>query len=177
MIIKALLLADSGAVANAITTMEKVSKITDKKNRTNIIMLQLYAVTKARVYFASGDYEKVVRFSEELSRDMERKGVLLSLPALLLIRGRAEMALGRYKDAGETFSRAYKDAQAMGIRQQLWPILVNWLEVEEKLGNQEFKEELTTLAKEEIHFIISQIDNQDLRQSFIALPQVGPFIQ
>ena len=46
-----------------------------------------------------------------------------------------------------------------------------------QLGNQEFKEEFTTLAKEEIHFIISQIDDQVLKQSFIALPQVGPFIQ
>jgi hypothetical protein len=93
------------------------------------------------------------------------------------MKGRAEMALGRFKDARETFSRAYKDAQEMGIRRQLWPILVNWLKIEEKLGNQEFKEELTTLAKEEIHFIISQIDDQELKQSFIALSQVHPIIQ
>jgi tetratricopeptide (TPR) repeat protein len=176
MMIKAKLLADHGDVVNAITPMEEVSKITDKIIRTNR-MLQFFSVTKVHVYFASGEFEKVVRFLEELSRDMDSKGVHLSLPALLLMRGRAEMAIGRFKDTRETFSRAYKNAQEMGIQRRLWPILVNWLEIEAKLGNQEFKEELTTIAKEEIHFIISLIDDQELKQAFIALSQVRPFIQ
>ena len=46
-----------------------------------------------------------------------------------------------------------------------------------QLGNQEFKAELTTRAREENHFIIRQLDDQDLRQSFISLSPVGPFIQ
>jgi hypothetical protein len=46
-----------------------------------------------------------------------------------------------------------------------------------QLGNQEFKAELTTRAREENHFIIRRLYDQDLRQSSISLSQVGPFIQ
>jgi predicted ATPase/class 3 adenylate cyclase len=177
LIVKAMLQADRGDVRNARLTIGEVGKNTDKLNRSNLLILQFYSVAQVHVYFAAGEYEKVIALANEHVRDLHLKGVLLSVPALLFMRGRAEMALGRLKDARETFSRAHKDAQEMGIRRQLWPILVNWSEIEEKLGNQEFKEELTTLAKEEIHFIISQIDDQELKQTFIALSQVHPFIQ
>ena len=88
---------------------------------------------------------------------------------MLHIRSQALLALGREDAACEGLEEARAVAEAIGSRRMLWQILYTLSQLESDLGQ---VAQLRQQACQIIEYIAGQIEQTDLRQSFLNRPDV-----
>jgi tetratricopeptide (TPR) repeat protein len=136
-----------------------------------------YGVTAAflvyvAVELALGNYTETLRVAEKLVGLVKKLNVGTHLPYALFMKGRALFALRNIEEATETLSLARCDAEDRGQRLVLWQILAVLAEVEELEGNTSKAESLHRQAQEIITYIADHSGSEELRASFLALPDV-----
>ncbi len=108
------------------------------------------------------------RFESELSlfrvRPMEYE--------INYLRGRALIGLQRFDDAEAALLEAKQLAEELGSRRILWQILIAMSEIEMKRGREMAAYKLRQQAQQIIETIAGHIDQIDLRESFMNLPQI-----
>jgi hypothetical protein len=124
------------------------------------------------VALAFGEYERVLSLAEEFSIELDKTGMRFLLPDAYYFMGRALWALEKPEAAYEAMVMARTAAEDIGARRILYQILDALAEMESTRGNETEAAALKEDAHEVVSFIADHTGSEELRASFLALPEV-----
>ncbi|MGH2521737.1 MAG: hypothetical protein ACRDH2_04455 [Anaerolineales bacterium] len=120
---------------------------------------------------AQQKYAETIKLTDELDTSLRQSGMRVFLPSALDYKGRALLALDRLDEAEAALTEARAEAEAIGSRRSLWPVLIGLHQIKLRRGHLAEAERLRTQAREVIRFIADHCP-PDLRASFLNLPEV-----
>ena len=126
----------------------------------------------AESLLARNDYTGVVALVDEGVPLVRQRGMRAFLPDALGFKGKALLALGRVDEARAVLDEARAEAEAIGSRRALWPILTALSRIETQQGRVGEAESLRDQARQHVDFIAEQAGSPELRASFLNLPRV-----
>jgi tetratricopeptide (TPR) repeat protein len=131
---------------------------------------------EAEIALERGNFEKVLSVLDPLIQVIKEIGVALFLTDMLLLRGRALMGLERLDEAGLAFGEACKLAEGSAIRRTLWRIYDQRCQLELRRGNKQDAAHWHGLSLEVVRFIADHAGLDEIRESFLAQPDVQRII-
>jgi tetratricopeptide (TPR) repeat protein len=126
-----------------------------------------FNVAEAEVALKQGDYERVMSVTGHWLPKLHQSGLRLYTPAMLHIQSQAQLASGQDEAAREGLEEAQAVAEAIGSRRMLWQILFSLSQLE---PDPDRAAQLRRQAGQIVEHIAGQIDQTDLRESFLNLP-------
>ena len=130
------------------------------------------ALAGGELALARQEYARAVSLMDEVTAYIHRAIRRPFIPEVLYLKGQALRAQGQTEAALEALNAARAEAEALGSRRNLWPILALLSEMEAQRGNATEAQSLRQQAAELITYIVSHIGDAELRASFLALPGV-----
>ncbi len=127
---------------------------------------------KAEVSLAFGEVEEALAASRKHIAYLQGHRFRQLLPRALHAQARIFLAAGQTEEAAATLTEAQAIAAALQVRSAAWRILATLADLEAAAGNQAQADIWRAQAREQVAFIAGQIDSDDLRRSFLALPEV-----
>lgn len=128
-------------------------------------------ITQGEVALARGEYELVLAITDELI-EVRTSGVRSYVPDVLYLRGQALLAQGRAEEALGTLEEARAEAEALGSRRTLWPILFALSRLDAQRVNPAEAESLLYQAREIVTYIADHAGSTELRDLFLNMPRV-----
>jgi tetratricopeptide (TPR) repeat protein len=125
----------------------------------------------AELALAKQAFGHAVAVIEALVARLRKVGMRSFLADALHFKGKALLAQGRIEAARAAWMEARAEAEALGSRRVLWPVLAALAEIEAQLGNAAEAAALRRRAREIIQYIADHCP-PDLRASFLNLPDV-----
>jgi len=114
---------------------------------------------------------------EDVDRSLERlrsTQIRYFIPVLLLRRGIALRGLDRLDEAGEAFEGARQDAESMDMRlTNMWVLI----EMVELAHDQEKDDAPLSEAQESIRYIADRMGDDQMRETFLALPRLRSILE
>jgi len=114
---------------------------------------------------------------EDIDRSVERlrsMQIRYFVPVLLLRRGIALRGLGRLDEAAQTFDEARQDAESMDMRlTNMWVLM----EMVELAHDQEKDDAPLSEAQDSIRHIADRMGDDQMRQTFLALPRIHSILE
>jgi tetratricopeptide (TPR) repeat protein len=133
----------------------------------------------AELALAQQAFGHAVAVIEALVARLRKVGMRSFLADALHFKGKALLAQGRVEAARAAWMEARAEAEALGSRRVLWPVLAALAEIEAQLGNAAEAAALRRRAREIIQYIADHCppdpsagSGQSLRASFLHLPDV-----
>jgi tetratricopeptide (TPR) repeat protein len=160
-----------GDLAAAEDALRDSSANLNLENPTNFTALW-WILAKSELLLAKQDYQQAVTLTEESVDQLRRFGIRAFIPDGLCIKGEALLALGHLDAAHQVLTEARAEAEALGSRRNLWPILFALSQVETRRGNISEAQQLDQEVRDIIEYIADHAGSPDLRTSFLALPRV-----
>jgi tetratricopeptide (TPR) repeat protein len=130
------------------------------------------ALADGELALARQEYARAVTLMDEVLDYIHRAIRRPFIPEALYLKSQALRAQGQTGAALEALNAARAEAEALGSRRNLWPILAALSEIEAGRGNTVEAGALRQQAAELITFIANHIGDAELRTSFLALPRV-----
>jgi tetratricopeptide (TPR) repeat protein len=127
-----------------------------------------------RLALARADYDRALQLADELLDQLRRYGIRSYLPEVLDLSGQALSKLGRVEEAQTRLKEARDEAEAMGAKGNLWPILFHLSQLEKE---PEEAARLGQEAREIVEFIANNTGKPSFRESFLELPEVQAVIE
>ena len=156
--------------------MDAIGKIDTELNPISYV-IDLYILgTRASIALKAGDFDQALQMVEEGLDILEKTGAQLLLSEHLLFRGQALAGLGREDEAYGSFEEGRAKAEALGLNWISWQVLAQMAAIETARGNEVKAASLRQQARSIIHAIADNIAQEDLRTSFLALPEVGKIL-
>jgi class 3 adenylate cyclase/tetratricopeptide (TPR) repeat protein len=142
-----------------------------------IIYLNEVPIADGELVLARGYPRRAADLMDELVELLREKGVRAMLPDALLIKAQAVKAQGLTDQAAAILQEARVESDGLGAKMSLWKITAGLAKIEEERGDlassavfrQEVREVLTEIA--------DRIDDEMLRASFTAQPDVSIILQ
>lgn len=129
-------------------------------------------MTGAELQLALGRPEQALSEALQLVARTRQVGMKGHFAEALLVQGKALAALEELEQAGDTLREAAQVAEGIGDRRLLWQIQAALAEVETKQGNIAVAQTAFGRAREVIDYIADHAGDDELRESFLALPEV-----
>jgi tetratricopeptide (TPR) repeat protein len=128
-------------------------------------------LAQAELALAQGDYDRTIGLADELYGEVIRLDVRPYRADLQWLKGRALLALGRLDEAHIALSQAHADAEAIGSRRMLWPVLAALGELAKRRGQ---PAEAAALCAQAWTVVATLADHgpPELREAFLHMPQV-----
>jgi len=171
-----LLAGDSVSAAALISAMHtSYDNILSLKARLGAYLPAWAEVMLAEITYsiATTDYFQALSLADEYLRELRRGALHHFIPEALYLKARAVMAQGDVVHALAVLDEARVEAEAIGARRHLWPILAAMGEVADRQGKATEANSLRREAREHISFIAEHTPGGEYRQSFLALPAVA----
>ncbi|MCB0223227.1 MAG: AAA family ATPase [Anaerolineae bacterium] len=131
-------------------------------------------VADGRLALKLGDYERALAVADDLLADLRRFGMRSEIPETLYLQGQILLGLGQAEAAQNRWREARAEAEAIGSRRMLWPILFALSQLEpDPVAAQDLRRQ----AQDTIDYIADHIGDADLRASFLATPQVQAVLE
>ena len=127
---------------------------------------------RGEVALANKEYDGVVRLANRTITSMRERGIRIFVSDTLRLKGLALLGLGLTSEAQEALAEARAEAEALGSRRSLWPIMSILSQLEDQHGNHAEAETLRQQARETIEYIADHTGTAELRASFLNVPQV-----
>jgi len=144
--------------------------------RQFILTQAFIAVAQAEVALAQGRPAQAVALAEMILLSLRQDGIHLFLADTLCLHGRALHAAGqRGQDGPEAAARA--DAEALGSRRSLWPILAALADLAVARGDPAAAQALRQEAVAVITYIVEHAGADDLRAAFRRRPAVAALLR
>ena len=128
---------------------------------------ELYTA-EAHLQLALGQAERAQESMALLAESIREAGIVAYLPEILLLQGRALLALGRPVEAQEALHEARGVGTTSKARIYLWQILDALASAETQLGNAVEAERLREESQTIVDFIAEHIEDEELRASFLT---------
>ena len=132
----------------------------------------LFTLVQAELHLATGGRSQILAHLDELLTFLRQNGIRLYRPDVLHLKGRVLRAAGRDDDAHAALEEARLEAESLGSRRSLWPILAELAELEAGRGDQPAALELRRRAAEIIDTIAAHAGSAELAASFVNQPAV-----
>jgi tetratricopeptide (TPR) repeat protein len=129
-------------------------------------------IVDVEIKLAEGDPEHALAAADYFLAGVRRFRIRPSLSEALYVRGRVLLALGRAEEAWTVLSEARAEGAAIGCRRILWRILTTMAVEAARRGDGEAVRRITDEACHHIEHIAAHAGTDELRDSFLALPQV-----
>jgi len=126
-------------------------------------------VTDGELALRQGDYERAVTMTDAVLAELHQFGMRSYIPTVLYIQAQALLGQGQNEAALKRLREAHAEAEAIGSRRMLWQILFALSKLETDPTE---AETLRQQAREIVEYITDHIDQDDLRRSFLNLPDV-----
>ena len=127
---------------------------------------------EGEVRLANQEYEGALAVADRTITTMDALGARFVLPYARRLKGQALMGLGRISEAREVLGEARTEAETMGPRRALLPILSAFTQLELQDGNPAEAANLRQQAWEVVEYIADHAGTPELRASFLSSPQV-----
>jgi predicted ATPase/class 3 adenylate cyclase len=127
---------------------------------------------EVELVLAGGEREKALGMINEFLEVVVQKGMLAHVPPKLLLKGRILQQVGRSDEAHEVLREALAMAREQKVRPVLWQICALLADLEAERGKNTEVQLLREEAREAIDFMAGHAGRDDLRSSFLAIPQV-----
>jgi ATP/maltotriose-dependent transcriptional regulator MalT len=134
-------------------------------------------LVEGELALAQHDDERALTLMNEQIDYLRRSQTHFFASDALHLKARALLALGRADEAGEALVQARTEAERVGSRRSLWPILLALSHLEAGRGNQAEAQTLLGQARELVEFISARIPTSDLRASFLNLADVRAVLE
>jgi tetratricopeptide (TPR) repeat protein len=125
---------------------------------------------------AQGDYARAASVMDEALVCLQSSGSRPYVADVLYLKGKALIAQNRTDEAHDALAAARAEAEALGARRGLWPILAALAEIEDGRGCTPEARTLRQQAREVITHIADHCP-PDLRSSFLGLPDVRAVLE
>jgi tetratricopeptide (TPR) repeat protein len=122
-------------------------------------------LAKGELALAQQDYPQALKAVNDLLTDLP-KSSCANLPEILYLKSRILLAQSHQAEARDVLRAARTQAETLGSRFNLWPILLALSEIEQRAGDQVEAEALWKQAREIIEYIAEQIGEAELREAF-----------
>jgi tetratricopeptide (TPR) repeat protein len=143
-----------------------------KPGSLQLIGPTLLAVAEGELALAQGKHSDGLAVMNELLAYLHAGEMHLFLPDALHLKSQALLALEDVEVAYETLGQARAEAESLGSRRSLWPILLMQSDLELKRGHPTEAEQLRRQAQEIITYMAEHIDQPDLRAAFLNRAEV-----
>jgi tetratricopeptide (TPR) repeat protein len=124
------------------------------------------------VMLAKGENETALQYCEKIIEKLTLSKNKSMLHQIYLLKGIAHLRMNEYELAGIALSDALQVAEDLGSLWRLWQILLAQAELEDKLKNPQKAASLREKAVEYIEAICGEINQPELRESFLNRPDV-----
>jgi tetratricopeptide (TPR) repeat protein len=125
------------------------------------------ALAGIELALARENWSGAALLAQEIVGHLEPRGMRYLLPEVRLLQARAHLALGQDDGALAALQTARAEAEALGSRRLLWPILAALAEIASARGQVEATS-LRQQAREIVNYIAARAPTPALRQSFLA---------
>jgi predicted ATPase len=141
-------------------------------------LMQYFIPEKAMGYYAlhQEDFSTALTLSQKMLTFAERQGITLFVPDIFNLQGRALVGLGRLAEARAVLQRALAMLRASDQRWCFLEIAGLLADLEEQAGNEDTAAMLRHEAHTVLDYIIEHIPEDEMRASFVDLPEVKPII-
>ena len=157
----------AGNLAEAETVVDQGKKDPNKESLYTWFVPVIIA--EAELTLKQGDYDQTLEVTDVWLTTLRRTGLRSYIPSLLYTQAQALLALGQDEAARERLLEAHTEADAMGARWSLWQIFLALSKVETDPSE---ADNLRQQARQIVEYITDHINQDDLRQSFLNLPDV-----
>jgi tetratricopeptide (TPR) repeat protein len=158
---------------NAGEAARLLAEVPDQNSNMVIAESAFYVeLVRSLVALAQQDFEQTLSITDQAMTMLRRFGIRLFLPDLLLVRGQALLAQHQTLEAERVLNEARHEAEVIGSRRSLWPILMAKSQLEGQRGSIAAAQQLHQQAREIVESIASQIHTPELRESFLQQPEV-----
>jgi tetratricopeptide (TPR) repeat protein len=165
-----LALIQAGEYLKGAELLEKMGEIEIENYMLEIAPNVIQA--KGELALAAGDHGQALDILEPFLQQASQKHLLRWLPQKLLLKGKI---LDRADQADKAYS-VLQEAQTLAAKQQarvlLWQICAQLSEMETGRGNHVTAQALIEEARTAIAYIADHAGREELRDTFLALPQV-----
>lgn len=161
--------------------LEQAREILDEVVKEPALMTTVYLefpieATQARYAQATGDYEQVVQVTTAAIDKLGRRGVVCHLPMFYHLRAKALLAQGDKSGAIEDLNRGLAYTKESGARFPTWELLGLRAQLLEEGGDHAGAQQDLNAAAEMVGFITDHIEEEELRASFLAKPDVSAIL-
>jgi tetratricopeptide (TPR) repeat protein len=134
--------------------------------RSEPVMFSLVVTTRMVLNLAKEEYEEALAAADE-ALELAHDGKLsLTIPELLLLKGKALRGLGRLGEAAGVLEEAAGLARAYNSRRMLVPILAQLMDVERQRGNDAAAEAAQEEGRTAVAFTTEHISDPELRAKY-----------
>lgn len=143
------------------------------KRSTREFDLPYVNLAEAELALRQRDYQRALAATSDLPAKLHQFGLRVYIPEALYLRGKTLRGMGNIEAARTTLLEARAEAEAIGSRRMLWPILgtLSQLTTDPTAANH-----LRHQAQVIVHSIAGNINNPELRASFQGLADVQEII-
>ena len=128
-------------------------------------------LVESRLALDAGDPAAAEAVADQLVGDLRRAGIRILVADALLARARARIGRGALEEADSDLSIAVAEAERLGERRVLWRSLALTGDLRERIGAAGV-DDLRGRALEIVREIASGLEDEGLRASFLARPDV-----
>jgi class 3 adenylate cyclase/tetratricopeptide (TPR) repeat protein len=129
-------------------------------------------ILRGKLASARGDHGEAIDIADTVIAWLHRHELRQFLPAALLLKSRALIASERPEEADPILREARSRAEEMGYRRLLWEIDLELSRIAADRGDAAEAAALRAEAASIVSAITQTIDDEELRASFLALPDV-----
>ena len=131
-------------------------------------------LAKAELAMSKKNYDLAGVLADQICDDLRAGGIRYLRPDVLLLKGRSLLARepDRVEEAVAILQQARAEAEALGSRRTLWPILAILGNLEQEQGRMAEANKLRQQAREIIRYIVDHTTTPELKRSFLGLPAV-----
>jgi tetratricopeptide (TPR) repeat protein len=130
------------------------------------------ALAEGELALARQEYARAVTLTDEVLDYIRRAIRRPFIPEALYVKSRALRAQGQTGAALEALNAARAEAEALGSRRNLWPILAVLSDIETERGHAAEAQSLRQRAADLIAYMADHTSNAELRAAFLGLPHV-----
>ena len=166
--LKAVVLAEQGDLAEA----QRLARTPADSTVTNPEFIGFGGLLRAEVLLAIQDFQAALELVDEKLDQLAALNARYFLPQFRFRRARALRELGKATEALNVLEQARREAEEMGLRMTLLPVLLELAELAGELGDEPKTQSSREAAREVVTFIADHVDEEELRKSFLALPHI-----
>ncbi|MEZ4769232.1 MAG: adenylate/guanylate cyclase domain-containing protein [Caldilineales bacterium] len=164
-------LIKAGLLETAQELLEQIEIDFDTKNYLVPLAPQLPQI-RAEMALATNALDEALAIVDDFLNSIRQTEVLRHRPEKLLLRGRILQKANRPKEAYAAFKEAHTLATVQNARSSLWRICFYLAEMEAERGNLAQAQVVKVQARTVVDYIAANAGRADLRDAFLAQPQV-----
>jgi tetratricopeptide (TPR) repeat protein len=168
------LYAMTGRLAEAVSA---IAEARQEQASSNPAFTSFRSSASCDVAIRNGQGEQALKDSDAQLAAVEEFGLLGSAPDAWHHRGRALRLLGRTDEAYDALTKAHAAAKAIGWRRDFWAIAGELAVMAAERGDERAADAHRLEARDAVMFIAGHSPTTELRETFLALPDVRKIMQ